>query len=131
MTGRESHKAFRSETNKAKTSELNYSSSENRICTHDRKDMSCWCVNTKLQLVMTDNSALYILYIYIHCTAHWPICGSEELWKICERIRLNNWLRLDFWKVCGRTNIRIVIILAWLNLRINSFKNFWMISGRF
>lgn len=77
-------------------------------------------VNTKLQLVMTDNSALYILYIYIAQLDHWPSCGSEELWKICERIRLNNWLRLDFLKVCGRTNIRIVIGLA--NLRNNSFE---------
>lgn len=81
MTGREAHKAFQSETNKAKTSELKYSSSENWICTYYRKD----------------NSALYMLYIYIA-----QLTGQFVDRKNCGRFVKELGLMIDWDKIFGR-----------------------------
>lgn len=69
---------------------------------------------------MKDNSALYVVN-----TAQLIGQFVEELWKICERIRLSDWLELDFWKICGRFVVEPRIVIGFgLNYIIKLLDDF-------
>lgn len=74
---------------------------------------------------MKDNSALYVVN-----TAQLIGQFVEELWKICERIRLSDWLELDFWKICGSFVVEPRIVIGFgLNYIIKLLDDFWKIFG--